>query len=49
MFANESGRKPLTTYVMSVEELQIITEIDLFPALSDSIEKVIEGQVDFRK
>lgn len=49
MFANESGRKPLATYAMSVEELQIITEIDFFPALPDSIEKVIESQVDFSK
>ena len=49
MFANESGRKPLSTYAMSVEEMQVITGIDFFPALPDSIEAVIESRVDFTK
>jgi endonuclease G len=49
MFANESGRKPLSTYAMSVEDMQIITDIDFFPALPDSIEKIVESNVDFTK
>jgi endonuclease G len=49
MFANESGRKPLATYAMSVEDIQIITDIDFFPVLPDSIEGKIESQVDFTK
>ncbi|MDR3326854.1 MAG: DNA/RNA non-specific endonuclease [Prevotellaceae bacterium] len=49
MFANESGRKPLSTYAMSVEDMQTITDIDFFPALPDSIEEKIESQVDFTK
>ncbi|MDR1347612.1 MAG: DNA/RNA non-specific endonuclease [Prevotellaceae bacterium] len=49
MFANESGRKPLSTYAMSVEDMQIITDIDFFPALTDSIEEKVESQVDFTK
>jgi endonuclease G len=49
MFANENGRKLLSTYAMSVEDLQIITDIDFFPALPDSIEERIESQVDFTK
>ena len=49
MFANESGRKPLSTYAMSVEDMQVITGIDFFPALPDSIEERIESQVDFTK
>jgi endonuclease G len=49
MFANESGRKPLSTYAMSVEDMQIITDIDFFPALPDDIEQKIESQVDFTK
>jgi endonuclease G len=47
IFANESGRKPLSTYAMSVEDMQIITDIDFFPALPDSIEKEVESQMDF--
>jgi len=49
MFANKSGRKPLSTYAMSVEDMQIITGIDFFPALPDSIEEKVESQVDFTK
>ncbi|GHT31496.1 endonuclease [Bacteroidia bacterium] len=49
MFANESGRNPLSTYAMSVEDMQVITDIDFFPALPDSIEEKIESQVDFTK
>ena len=47
MFANESGRKPLSTYAMSVGDMQTITGINFFPALPDSIEAKIENQVDF--
>jgi endonuclease G len=31
---------------MSVEEIQIITDIDFFPALPDDIEVKIESQLD---
>jgi len=49
MFANVSGRKPLSTYAMSVEEMQIIADIDFFPALPDSVERAVESEVDFTK
>jgi endonuclease G len=47
MYANESGRKPLSTYVMSVEDMQTITDIDFFPSLPDDIEREMESRVDF--
>jgi endonuclease G len=47
MFANKSGRQPLSTYAMSVEDMQIVAEMDFFPALPDSIEERIESHVDF--
>ena len=34
---------------MSVEDLQMITGIDFFFALPDSIETKVESQVDFTK
>ena len=49
MYSNQSGRKPLSTYAMSVEEIQKITDIDFFPALPDSIEQKAESDVDFSK
>lgn len=49
LFANESGRKPLSTYAMTVSEMQKITGINFFPALPDSIEEKIESQLDFTK
>jgi endonuclease G len=45
--ASYNHSKPLSTYAMSVEDILIITDIDFFPALPDSIEKQIESQVDF--
>ncbi|MDR2804037.1 MAG: DNA/RNA non-specific endonuclease [Dysgonamonadaceae bacterium] len=47
LFTNESGRKPLSTYALTVEDIQQITGIDFFPALPDSIEHEIESQIDF--
>ena len=47
VFRNESGRRPLSTYALSVEELQTLTGIDFFPALPDDIEKEVECRVDF--
>lgn len=44
---NESGRRPLSTYALSVEELQTLTGIDFFPTLPDDIEKEVESRVDF--
>jgi endonuclease G len=49
MYANESGRKPLSTYAMSVEDMQMITDIDFFPALPDDIEQKAESEVNFTK
>lgn len=49
MCPNQSGRKPLSTYAMSVEEIQKIADIDFFPALPDSIEQKAESEVDFSK
>lgn len=49
MFENKSGRKPLSSYAMTVEELQTITGIAFFPALPDSIKVKIFSQVDFTK
>jgi endonuclease G len=46
LFANQSGKKKLSTYAMSVEKIQTITEIDFFPALPDDIEGIIESQLD---
>jgi endonuclease G len=49
MFANRSGRKPLSTCAMSVDDMQNITGIDFFPALPDSVEEKIERHVDLAK
>jgi endonuclease G len=50
MFANKkSEHKPLSSHAMSVKDLQNITDIDFFPALPDSIENIVESQLDFTK
>jgi endonuclease G len=49
VFTNESGHKLLSTYAMSVDEVENLTGIDFFPALPDSIEEKIEREIDFAK
>jgi endonuclease G len=49
-FANKkSEHTSLSSYSMSVKDLQTITDIDFFPALPDSIEQNVESQLDFTK
>ncbi|GHV69504.1 endonuclease [Bacteroidia bacterium] len=46
LFANKSGHKPLSTYMLTVQEIQAKADIDFFPALPDKIEQRIESQLD---
>jgi endonuclease G len=43
MMPNVAGHKPLNKYAMSIDEIEIITDIDFFVALPDSIEEKIES------
>ena len=43
MFANEAGHKNLSTYAMSIEDLQIVTDLDFFYNLPDKIEEKVEA------
>ena len=43
------AKKPMSTYAMSVDEVEEITKIDFFPSLHDDIEKETEAKVDFSK
>ena len=47
VYENVSGRKPMSTYAMSVDEVEKLTNIDFFPSLPDKIEKTVESKVDF--
>ena len=49
LYENKSGKKPMSTYAMTVKEIQKITGIDFFPSLPDRIEKKVESEVDFTK
>lgn len=40
---NQSGHKNLSTYAMSVDDIEIITDIDFFVALPNDIEEQIES------
>jgi len=46
---NESGDEPLESYVISVDSLETLTNIDFFPALPDSIEQTIEKNINTKK
>lgn len=49
VYENKSGRKPMSTYAMTVDEVEEITNVDFFPSLPDNIEKRTESEVDFMK
>ena len=49
VYENKSGRKPMSTYAMSVDEVEELTKIDFFPSLPDKIENKVESEVDFSK
>lgn len=39
----------MSSYAMSVDEVEEITNIDFFPSLPDKIERQTEASVDFSK
>ena len=43
MMPNKAGHKPLNKYAMAVDDIEMITDIDFFVALPDSIEEKIES------
>jgi endonuclease G len=40
---NEPTKRPIYTYAMSVAEVEARTGLDFFPALPDSVERIIES------
>ena len=49
VYENVAGRRPMSTYAMTVDEVEELTGIDFFPSLPDRIEKRVEAEVDFTK
>lgn len=48
MMPNQAGHKPLTKYAMSVDDIEIITDINFFVALPDSIEEIVESTYNLK-
>ncbi len=46
LYENEDGHRPMSDYVLSVDEIERITGIDFFPSLPDDIEREIEAEAD---
>ena len=40
---NKAGHKPLSTYAVTVDEVESRTGLDFFPALSDDVESRVES------
>lgn len=49
VYENKSGKRPMSTYAMTVDEVETITNIDFFPSLPNKTEKKAESEVDFMK
>ncbi len=43
---NTRGTRPIEDYVVSVDSVEVITGIDFFPTLEDSLQRVLESQSD---
>ena len=43
IYRNESGNRPKSYYVNTIDDVERITGIDFFPALSDDVEKAVEA------
>ena len=44
---NQSSNHPLESYAVTIDSVEILTGIDFFPALPDSLENVIESSLRF--
>lgn len=49
IYENKSGKRPMSSYARTVDEIEELTGIDFFPALPDEIENKVEAEVDFSK
>lgn len=47
VYENVSGKKPMSTYAMTVDDVEKMTKIDFFPSLPNKIENKTESEVDF--
>ena len=43
IYRNESGNRPKSYYVNTIDDVERITGIDFFPALPDDVEKAVEA------
>ncbi|MBR2249649.1 MAG: DNA/RNA non-specific endonuclease [Prevotella sp.] len=44
VYENEDGHRPMSDYVLTVDEVERLTAIDFFPSLPDNIERRVEAQ-----
>jgi endonuclease G len=47
IYENVGGRRPMSTYAMTVDEVEAVTGIDFFPSLPDKTEDKVEAEADF--
>lgn len=47
VYENVSGRKPMSTYAMTIDEVEELTKIDFFPSLPNKVENKVESEIDF--
>ncbi|MDD5531022.1 MAG: DNA/RNA non-specific endonuclease [bacterium] len=46
---NQSSNEPLSSYAVTIDSIEILTGIDFFPALPDSVENKIEATTNFNE
>ncbi len=45
ILANQSSTRPLQDYAVTIDSVEVVTGIDFFPAIEDSVEEAIEATV----
>ena len=48
MMPNQAGHKSLNKYAMSIDDIEIVSDIDFFVALPDSIEEIVESTYNLK-
>lgn len=48
VYDNDDGHRPMSSYVVTVDEVESLTGIDFFPTLPDDVEQAVESRSDFQ-
>lgn len=45
LMKNEKSSAELSSFVVSIDELELLTQLDFFPTISDDLEELLESRI----